>query len=311
MSFKADVLRVMIASPSDVSKERNEIEKTIFEWNSLYAENMEIVLLPGRWENDVAPSFNGIEAQQVINEQLVNICDLVIGVFWTRLGTPTLKHSSGTLEEINLFLDQGKEVMIYFVESHIPNDCDFDEIKKVAMFKSDYGKKGVYATYDINSISKHLYRKVIDYKRKRERVEELNHPNPTNLINSIDSKLEAKNHLEGLIQNGKLTDKEKLLLSYILETGDRNLGVRWKAEETIGKIKKWELENILESMLSNSYDQIVHNIAERGLLVEKEFTDHGNVRLYSMPIEVYDDLRSLSENSIKNLQSVVDSLILF
>lgn len=50
MSFKAEVLRVLIASPSDVQKERDEIETAIFEWNTRFAEDMQIILLPSRWE---------------------------------------------------------------------------------------------------------------------------------------------------------------------------------------------------------------------------------------------------------------------
>lgn len=93
MSFNAEVLRVLIASPSDVELERDEIEKAIFEWNCFFAEETEIVLIPGRWENDVTPSYSGTEAQAIINEQLVNKCDILIGVFWTKLGTPTFNHS--------------------------------------------------------------------------------------------------------------------------------------------------------------------------------------------------------------------------
>lgn len=85
MGFKAEVLRVLIASPSDVSQERDEIEQAIFKWNTVYSENMQVVLLPARWEN-VAPTYRGEDPQQILNEKLVSKCDLLIGVFWKKTG---------------------------------------------------------------------------------------------------------------------------------------------------------------------------------------------------------------------------------
>ena len=50
--------------------------------------------------------------QEVINEQVVSKSDILLGVFWSKLGTPTNTHSSGTIEEIIYFISQGKEVII-------------------------------------------------------------------------------------------------------------------------------------------------------------------------------------------------------
>lgn len=80
MSFEATVLQVLIASPSDVRDQRDEIEKQIFEWNKQYAEELNIVLLPKRWE-DVAPAYSTDDPQQLLNEKLVGKCDILIGVF--------------------------------------------------------------------------------------------------------------------------------------------------------------------------------------------------------------------------------------
>ena len=98
----------IIASPSDVGAERDEIEQTIFQWNTIYSEKMSVVLLPVRWESAVIPAMseNG-DPQEIINEQIVNSCDLLIGVFWTKLGTPT-NAESGTLEEIEQFYRKNK-----------------------------------------------------------------------------------------------------------------------------------------------------------------------------------------------------------
>lgn len=53
MGFKADVLRVFIASPSDVNQERDEVTEAIFKWKHKFVEHLGVVLLPARWERDV------------------------------------------------------------------------------------------------------------------------------------------------------------------------------------------------------------------------------------------------------------------
>lgn len=51
---------------------------------------MNVVLLPSRWEEDVVPTYRGDDPQQIINEQMVNKCDILVGVFWTKLGSQQL-----------------------------------------------------------------------------------------------------------------------------------------------------------------------------------------------------------------------------
>lgn len=84
----------------------------IFECNSHDAENMNV-----RWEREVVPTYGESGPQDIINEQLVNKFDILIGVFWTKIGTPTLRASSGTLEEINIFIQNIKAVMVYFLDT--------------------------------------------------------------------------------------------------------------------------------------------------------------------------------------------------
>lgn len=88
MPYDRRTYRVLIASPSDVEDEREIAVRVIQEWNDLHSYNREIVLLPLRWETHAAPEY-GVRPQEVINRQIVDNCDLLIGVFWTRIGTPT------------------------------------------------------------------------------------------------------------------------------------------------------------------------------------------------------------------------------
>lgn len=88
MSYQATVFKVMIASPGDVAAERNVIREVITEWNNVNADARRTVLLPVGWETHSVPEM-GDRPQAIINKQILGGCDLLVGVFWTRLGTET------------------------------------------------------------------------------------------------------------------------------------------------------------------------------------------------------------------------------
>ena len=99
MSYKARVFRVFIASPSDVLLEREITRNVLEQWNSINSEREKIVLVPIGWETNAAPEM-GRPAQDYINMDILDTCDVVIGIFWTRAGTPTRNAASGSIEEI-------------------------------------------------------------------------------------------------------------------------------------------------------------------------------------------------------------------
>ncbi|MFI2133046.1 DUF4062 domain-containing protein [Lysinibacillus fusiformis] len=299
MGFKADVLRVFIASPSDVSKERDEIEQAIFKWNTRYAVDMQVVLLPERWEN-VAPTHSGSDPQQILNEQLVNGCDILIGVFWTKLGSATANYPSGTLEEIEIFIQQEKEVMIYFVDKDLKWGEDYPELKKVLDYKREYQGKGLYNQYDQTKIVDHLYRKVAEYKRKNsDDVTYITQKNTTPSVQLSTEAIKSEEHLsiESMILSGILTDYELLLLKFILDTEERHLGAVWKAEQTIVKINIWEKSHILKESLSSNYEKALINLFDRGLLEEDEYTREGHPKTYVIPLSKFDQIRKLGKRS--------------
>jgi hypothetical protein len=136
MPYVAQVLQILIASPGDVNDERELITQVIHEWNYLNSRERSVVLLPLRWETHAYPEMN-TAPQTAINKQVVDHCDMAIGVFWTRLGTPTETAESGTAEEIARVAQAGKPVMLYFSEAKIrPQSIDLDQYKKLMEFKS-------------------------------------------------------------------------------------------------------------------------------------------------------------------------------
>ncbi len=147
MAFDAKVYKVLIASPSDVGDERNIIPEIINEWNAVSAFQLKIILMPIKWESHSAPLL-GNRPQAIINEQLVNDCDILVGVFWTRIGTHTGVSISGTAEEIEHFVEQEKPVMLYFSQSPVdPDKIDINQFTILRSFKEKMRLKGLTESY--------------------------------------------------------------------------------------------------------------------------------------------------------------------
>lgn len=136
MSFNATVYRVLVASPGDLSEERGIIEGVIHHWNVSHGPSERIVLLPVLWETHAVPEY-GDRPQAILNRRMVAECDLLIGAFWTRVGTPTGGYDSGTVEEIEQFTRAGKPALLYFSSRQIdPGQVDLDQLKRVRELRS-------------------------------------------------------------------------------------------------------------------------------------------------------------------------------
>jgi len=131
MPVEAKVYRILIASPSDVTDERKIIREEVHRWNAMHAVDMKIILMPIGWETDATPDLRE-SGQEVINRQLVDTCDILIGVFWTRLGTPTALGGTGTEVEIGRARNEGKRCMVYFSDELVsPSQIDTEQYKQV------------------------------------------------------------------------------------------------------------------------------------------------------------------------------------
>lgn len=148
MSYDATVVKAFIASPSDVADERNVIRHVIHEWNSVNSEHRKLVVMPIGWETHSSPAM-GASAQSILNAQLLSGCDLLIAVFWTRLGTPTGKAESGTVEEIREHMQAGKPAMIYFSSAPVRLESVEDEqYRALRTFRDELKTSGLLETYE-------------------------------------------------------------------------------------------------------------------------------------------------------------------
>lgn len=163
MPYDCRAYRVLIASPSDVEAEREIAVRVIQEWNDLNSYTRKVALLPLRWETHTAPEY-GTRPQEVINRAIVDNCDLLVGVFWTRIGTTTGLADSGTLEEIERVGKAGKPVMLYFSNVEIdPERIDLVQLQRLQSFKEK--------TYP-NGLVEH-FKTQIDFKDKLARQLEI------------------------------------------------------------------------------------------------------------------------------------------
>ena len=148
MAYKATVIPVMIASPGDVADERNIIRSVIYDWNDINSATSKVILLPVGWETHISPEL-GERPQELINKRILKDCDLLVGVFWTRLGTPTGKTESGTVEEIEEHIKSGKPAMIYFSSKPVaPESIDVKQFEKVKLFKEKCRQLGIVEEYE-------------------------------------------------------------------------------------------------------------------------------------------------------------------
>src|SRR5262245_32005323 len=95
-------VNVAIASPGDVAAEREAVLKVFTRWNDV---NEHVFLHPVMWESGSVPTL-GDHPQHLLDEQILARSDLLVGILWSKLGTPTPTAGSGTAEEILEFIER-------------------------------------------------------------------------------------------------------------------------------------------------------------------------------------------------------------
>lgn len=167
MAQTGTIFRALVASPSDCTHERKIIPEVIAAWNAVHSLSSATIIEPVLWETHSRPGM-GNRPQEVINQQLVTNCDLVIGAFWTRLGTPTGVAESGTAEEIEHFREAGKPVLLYFSSAPVvPESLDAEQYKALTEYKERLGQQGLYFKYEMLSefrelLQRHLAGQMIE-----------------------------------------------------------------------------------------------------------------------------------------------------
>ncbi|QIL75424.1 hypothetical protein [Hymenobacter sp. HDW8] len=156
MAKRITLLKVFLASPSDVIDERAIAEEVIEDFNLTTGEYFDVRLELVKWETHTYPGI-GEDGQDVINKQLKDDYDIFVGIMWKKFGYPTKRFDSGTAEEFNRAYEKFRDdptsshIMFYFC-NRAPasiDDIDTDQLKSVRDFKSMVSDMGLlYHKYE-------------------------------------------------------------------------------------------------------------------------------------------------------------------
>lgn len=145
--FAANTYKIMIGCPGDIREEKDLAIRVINRWTILHAEQYATVLLPIHWTTSSYPA-HGAHPQTLLNGQLVSKSDMLIGIFGARIGSPTDKSMSGTIEEIEEHIKAEKPVMLFFRRQNDTSSIPASEIEKLQAFKATVKNHYLYSEYD-------------------------------------------------------------------------------------------------------------------------------------------------------------------
>jgi tetratricopeptide (TPR) repeat protein len=159
-------LKIVVASPSDVTPERKAVASIVTELNQLVARHHGVYLELYRWETDTHPGFHPVGPQGLVDAVLqIHNCDLLVGIFWRKFGTPVADAASGTAHEFQIAYESWKkngrpQIMMYFSEKpYFPKTKEeTDQWGMVLKFRKDFPKEGLYWPFRSTAIFKDHFR---------------------------------------------------------------------------------------------------------------------------------------------------------
>ncbi len=167
-------INIVLCGPGDVTRELDFAREIIDEWNQRNFDSLNCGLKAAHWSTDAVPSMEA-RGQQVINWQIIDKADLVVAVFWRRLGTPTGLYDSGTAEEISRAQAKGIEVMLYFsdIEDTRPLN-DPDQWDRLQAFRAKALASGLPWTFRSRQefrdrFTDHLNKKVLQIVERKSK----------------------------------------------------------------------------------------------------------------------------------------------
>lgn len=156
MAESVKILRVVVASPTDVNAERDRVLSVVEDLNKGVAADRRLRLEVIRWETDSYPGFH-LEGPQGLIDPILRIedSDIVIGIFWKRFGTPSKEGTTGTEHEIRnsygAWLKYKRpQVMVYFNQKSSTPQSQEEAAQwgEVLKFRKDFPEEGLWWPYN-------------------------------------------------------------------------------------------------------------------------------------------------------------------
>ena len=129
------VYRLLIAAPADVAAARQTILETIQDWNLANARRG-IALEAARWEQVVSPGASDRSADAIVRDLAAEF-DLVVGVYWTRLGAGAGARR-GSLDAVAALASRQRPVVLCFSTSPVPPDVDAAQYRELLDFRASW-----------------------------------------------------------------------------------------------------------------------------------------------------------------------------
>ena len=146
------MLRVFVASPSDVKAERQIMPIVIRGLNKTLGNLTNIVVELWKWEEDAIPGAG--EPQSLIDPEL-DKSDVVVVIFWNRFGMETSTGETGTEREVLRAFERWEKnkkpkILIYFCrrKADLNNEDVLEQKMKVVQFRKKVSNMALTIDYN-------------------------------------------------------------------------------------------------------------------------------------------------------------------
>jgi hypothetical protein len=149
---------LIVSAPGDVpDSDIAAVTTATGRWNAIYGTQFGSVVVPTHWSSHSAAE-HGVRPQESLNEQLVDDADILIALFWHRLGSDTGEAVSGTVEEIERAAAKGAYVAVLRCRSDIPSEqLDPEQLEKLNTYCNEIRHESLMLDYrDANELREHV-----------------------------------------------------------------------------------------------------------------------------------------------------------
>lgn len=241
VSYSTTAYQLLISAPGDLPEEDiRAVFDAVARWNVLYGRPQNATVVPTHWSHHSAAE-HGTRPQASLNKQLVEDADILIALFWHRLGSPTGEAESGTVEEIEEASGHGAYVGVLRCTRAIsPTDLDGGQASRLKDFLDGARSSSLIFDYE-------------DAVALRERVDTL----LTTSVTALRTRAEA--------QAAATVDPEAEEATQVAPAGGAEVWPRIERSESVrtdakGRVKT---ENRWELVLSNTGDEPAKNVKYR------------------------------------------------
>jgi hypothetical protein len=132
------------------------VNNAVNRWNLIYGRKFGAVVVPTHWKLHSTAEHGG-RPQEALNEQLVKNADILVALFWHRLGSTTGVAESGTVEEINEAHESGAYVAILSCSRDWPRDADTTQVEALRAFYEEIRSQSLVLDYaDAGDLARHV-----------------------------------------------------------------------------------------------------------------------------------------------------------